>query len=82
MKLTRKSFLCGLSAAAMGWRRLLGEVRPFGAGARIPAGRIQRLLARALDHDLRPPAVPVKYDEADLALPEPVRIGKRLKEYI
>ena len=83
MKITRKSFLAGLSAtAAMGWSRLFAECRPFGAGARVPTGRIQRLLARALDHDVRPKAVPVKYDEADFALPEPIRVGKRLKEYI
>ena len=83
MKITRKSFLAGLSATAVtGWSRLFADCCPFGAGARVPAGRIQRLLARALDHDVRPAAVPVKYDEADLALPEPIRIGKRLKEYI
>ena len=83
MKMTRKGFLWGLSAAtAMGWSRLLAECRPFGAGARVPAGRIQRLLARALAGDVRPAPVPVKYDPADLSLPEPVRIGKRLKEFI
>ena len=83
MKISRKSFLAGLSAtAAMGWSRLFAECRPFGAGARIPSGRIQRLLARALDHDVRPASVAVKYDPADMDLPEPVRIGKRLKEYI
>ena len=48
----------------------------------MPTGRIQRLLARALAADVRPKPVAVKYDPADLALPEPVRIGKRLKEYI
>ena len=83
MKLTRKGFLAGLSAVSMtGWSRLFAECRPFGAGARVPSGRIQRLLARALDHDVRPDPVAVKYDPADLALPEPIRIGKRLKEYI
>ena len=54
----------------------------FGAGARPLGSRIARLLARALDHDVRPPAVPVAYDPADLDLPEPIRIGKRLKEYM
>ena len=83
MKITRKSFLAGLSAtAAMGWSRLFAEYRPFGAGARIPSGRIQRLLAKALDHDVRPKPVAVKYDPADMSLPDPVRIGKRLKEFI
>ena len=83
MKMTRKGFLAGLSAVTVtGWDRLLADGRPFGAGARVPSGRIQRLLARALAHDVRPKAVPVKYDAADLSLPEPIRIGKRLKEYI
>ena len=80
---TRKGFLAGLSAITVtGWSRLFADCRPFGAGARVPAGRIQRLLARALDHDVRPAPVAVKYDPADLKLPEPVRIGKRLKEFI
>ena len=83
MKMTRKVFLAGLSAVTVtGWPRLFAECRPFGAGARVPADRIQRLLARALDHDIRPAPVAVTYDPADMALPEPVRIGKRLKEYI
>ena len=83
MQLTRKGFLAGLSAmTAMGWSRLFAACRPFGAGARVPTGRIQRLLARALDHDVRPAPVPVEYDPADLSLPEPIRVGKRLKEYI
>ena len=83
MKMTRKGFLAGLSAVSVtGWSRLFAECRPFGAGARVPSGRIQRLLARMLDHDVRPDPVAVKYDPADLALPEPIRIGKRLKEYI
>ena len=83
MKMTRKGFLVGLSAVSVtGWSRLFAECRPFGAGARVPTGRIQRLLARSLDHDVRPDPVAVKYDPADLALPEPIRIGKRLKEYI
>ena len=86
MKITRKSFMTGVSAAVlMEWAKpsfAEDAVRPFGAGARVPAGRIQRLLARALDHDVRPPATPVKYDPADMNLPEPVRIGKRLREYM
>ena len=83
MKITRKSFLWGMSTmAAMGWSRLFAECRPFGAGVRVPAGRIQRLLAEALDHDVMPTPTPVKYDPADFGLPEPVRIGKRLKEYL
>ena len=84
MQMTRKGFLAGLSAVSMtGWSRLFAaDGCPFGAGARVPTGRIQRLLARALAHDVKPPPVRVKYDPADLKLPEPVRIGKRLKEYI
>lgn len=83
MEMTRKNFLQGISAVGvMGWQTLLAENIPFGAGARVPDGRIRRLLERALDHDVRPAAVPVAYDPLDLALPEPIRIGKRLKEYI
>lgn len=78
--------MAGVSAAVLAdWAKpvFAGDAaRPFGAGARIPAGRIQRLLALALDHDVRPPATSVKYDPADMNLPEPVRIGKRLKEYM
>ncbi len=81
MKITRKGFLVGTSALMM-FPDLLGADAPFGAGARVPSGRIRRLLARALAHDVRPGARRVKYDDADLSLPEPVRIGKRLKEYI
>ena len=84
--ITRKSFMTGVSAAVLtDWAKPVfaeDAPRPFGAGSRVPAGRIQRLLARALDHDVRPSAVPVKYDPADMNLPEPVRIGKRLKEYM
>ena len=84
MQMTRKGFLAGIGAVtATGWSRLFAaDGCPFGAGARAPAGRIQRLLARALAHDVKPPPVRVKYDPDDLKLPEPVRIGKRLKEYI
>ena len=86
MRVTRRNFVAGISAAVLAdWPTGLladGAAHPFGAGPRVPDGRIQRLLARALDHGVRPPAVPVKYDPADMKLPEPVRIGKRLKEYI
>ncbi len=81
MKMTRKSFLVGTSALLM-IPDVLADGSPFGAGARVPTGRIRRLLARALAHDVRPGAVKVKYDPADMKLPEPIRIGKRLKEYI
>ena len=56
--------------------------RPFGAGAHVPDGRIQRLLDRELVTNLRPKPVAVEFDPADMALPEPVRIGKRLAEYM
>ena len=69
------------AAIAASWGRLWGAV-PFGAGPRVPGERIRRLLAAALDHDVKPAPVKVEYDPADLALPEPIRIGKRLKEYI
>ena len=81
--MTRKGFLAGLAAVSVtGWNRLLAECRPFGAGARVPSGRIQRLLAEALDHDVMPVPTRVEYDPEDLKLPEPIRIGKRLKEYL
>jgi len=83
MQMTRKNFLLGASAIlTVPSFDLWGADQPFGAGARSPSGRIQRLLARALAADVRPKSVPVKYDPADMTLPEPVRIGKRLKEYI
>ena len=86
LRVTRRDFVAGISAAVLvDWPTGLladGAAHPFGAGPRVPDGRIQRLLARALDHDVRPPAVPVKYDPADMKLPEPVRIGKRLMEYM
>ena len=86
MKITRKSFMTGISAAVLiDWTKLVfadGAPRPFGAGARILDGRIQRLLARALDHDVFPKPVKVEYDPADMSLPEPIRIGKRLAEYM
>ena len=44
--------------------------------------RIQRLQAEALAHDVAPAPVPVEYDPADLALPEPVRIGTRLARFM
>ena len=78
--------MAGLSAMTLAdWARPVcaeDAPRPFGAGARVPAGRIQRLLARALDHDVRPKAAAIKYDPEDMRLPEPVRIGKRLKEFM
>ena len=86
MKITRKSFIAGVSAVVLAdWAKPVfaeDEPRPFGAGARVLDGRIQRLLARALDHDVFPKPVKVEYDPADMSLPEPVRIGKRLKEYM
>ena len=86
MRVTRRSFVAGVSAAVLAdWPTGVfaeGAARPFGAGKRVPGDRIRRLLAQALDHDVRPPAVPVQYDPTDMNLPEPVRIGKRLKEYI
>ena len=51
-----------------------------GMGALSP--RIGRLQERALDHDVFPSPVKVEYDPADEKLPEPVRIGKRLCEYM
>ena len=86
MKITRKSFMVGVSAAVlMEWAKpsfAEGVARPFGAGSMVLDGRIQRLLARALAHDVFPKPVKVAYDPADMSLPEPVRIGKRLAEYI
>lgn len=86
MKITRKSFMAGVSAAVlMEWAKpsfAEGSARPFGTGSRVLDGRIQRLLARALDHDVFPKPVMVEYDPADISLSEPVRIGKRLAEYM
>lgn len=86
MRVTRRSFVAGISAAVLAdWPAGVfaeGAPRPFGAGARILDGRIQRLLARALDHDVFPKPVKVEYDPADMSLSEPVRIGKRLAEYM
>ena len=56
--------------------------RPFGAGTAVLTPRIWRLQNRALEKDIIPEAVKVEYDEADLELAEPIRIGKRLKEYL
>ena len=81
MKITRKSFLAGLSAtAAMGWSRLFAG--SFGTGLGVLSPRIERLLGQTLDHTILPTAKSVAYDPEDEKLPEPVRIGKRLKEYI
>jgi len=82
-RLTRKGFIAGVSAVTLfPGLRLWGEDGPFGAGARVLDGRIRRLLARALAADVRPSPVPIQYDPEDLNLPEPIRIGKRLKEYV
>ena len=88
MMVSRKEFMVGLTAAMAldgPWGSFAAEGKPsqpFGAGVRPLGSRIGRLLARALDHDVFPSPVPVKYDPADLALPEAVCIGKRLKEYM
>ncbi len=81
MKITRKGFLVGTSAMLM-FPEVWADEKVFGAGARVPTGRIQRLLARALAHDVKPRPHRIKYDPADMNLAEPIRIGKRLKEYI
>ena len=66
-RITRKSFMLGMSAAVLmdGARSAFASEigaaeRPFGAGKRVPGDRIRRLLAQALDHDVRPPATPVE----------------------
>lgn len=89
MKLTRKEFMVGLTAATMlnvQRHRLFAASQtaelPFGAGEAPLSPRIRRLLDRALDHDVFPKPVSVTYDPSDFKLPEPIRIGKRLKEYI
>ena len=81
MKAATVAAIC-LCACATLFAEATDAAKPFGAGARPLSPRIQRLQDRALDHDVFPKAVPVKYDPADLQLPEPVRIGKRLKEYL
>ena len=79
MKITRKSFMTGISAAVlMDWTKLVfadGAPRPFGAGACILDGRIQRLLARALDHDVFPKPVKVEYDPADACSDSLAQLG-------
>lgn len=84
MEVTRRYFITtSASTFFADWTGLASAVdapQPFGAGAHVPSGRIQRLLARALAHDIKPNAIAVVYDPADAVLPEPVRIGKRLKE--
>jgi formate C-acetyltransferase len=62
-------------------RSLPDDVRRGGVEVAL-SPRIQRLLDRALDHDVFPKPLKVVYDPADEKLPEPVRIGKRLREYI
>lgn len=86
MRVTRRNFVAGISAAVLAdWPAGVfaeGAPRPFGAGTRVLDGRIQRLLERALDHDIFPLPAKVAYDPSDMSLPEPIRIGKRLKEYM
>ena len=86
MTMTRKSFMTGISAAVLAdcVSPVLADApaRPFGAGVDLLSPRIKRLLDLANDHDVFPKPVKVAYDPADMSLPEPVRIGKRLFEYI
>ena len=86
MNVSRKEFIVASAAFAMaraGFADELGSAdRPFGAGANVLSPRIKRLQDRALDHDVFPKTVKVVYDPSDEKLPDPVRIGKRLKEYM
>ena len=85
MELASRHFLAGISTATIIGLTFLCNaecVCPFGAGTFVLSPRIQRLLDRALDHDVFPRPVKVAYDPADEKLPEPVRIGKRLCEYM
>lgn len=86
MKMTRRGFTAAVAASGvLDWARLNGAVtasRPFGAGEEVLSPRIARLQSRSLAADVYPAAVKVAYDPADAALPDPVRIGKRLGEYI
>ena len=78
MNVSRKEFIVASAAFAMaraGFADELGSAdRPFGAGTNVLKPRIKRLLGRALDHDVFPSPVKVKYDPADEKLPEPVRV--------
>ena len=85
MKISRKEFIVASTAFALGRAGFAdgsAADRPFGAGRSVLSPRIRRLLDRALDHDVFPKPVRVKYNAADMSLPEPVRIGKRLCEYM
>lgn len=44
--------------------------------------RIERLVERVKVEDIFPPKIPVEYDPFDEKLAEPMRIGKRLAEYM
>ena len=44
--------------------------------------RIDRLVKAARSREIFPVTVPVEYDEFDLKLAEPLRIAKRLTEYM
>jgi hypothetical protein len=44
--------------------------------------RIERLVKAARSQEIFPAPVPVEYDEFDLKLAEPLRIAKRLSEYM
>ncbi|MBQ4050561.1 MAG: hypothetical protein IJD13_02950 [Oscillospiraceae bacterium] len=44
--------------------------------------RINKLAAQVYDQDIVPPLTPVEYDPLDLALPEAIRNGKRIAEFI
>ena len=86
MRITRRNFTAGVVAAALSpltkGAFADGAVQSSLPWKRALDGRIQRLLARALEQDIIPVPKKVNYDAGDMSLPEPVRIGKRLKEYI
>lgn len=88
MQMTRRSFATALSAATiMDWTAFASAApasgeRPFGAGSSVLTPRIRRLLDLTNARDVFPAPVKVAYDPADMKLPEPVRIGKRLCKYI
>ena len=48
----------------------------------MPNERIERLVKAARSGDIFPPIVTVEYDEFDLKLADPLRIAKRLSEYM
>ena len=86
MRITRRNFTAGVVAAVLSPLPkgvfADGAVQSSPPWKRVLDGRIQRLLARALEQDIIPVPKKVNYDAGDMSLPEPVRIGKRLKEYI